>query len=117
MFLPFKRREAENALPLPRGHGARHATEHPIRSLVKAVSWRATGSLDTILLSWLFTGNLGVAAAIGFTEVVTKMVLYYVHERVWAGIGFGRSKCPESEPDATSKEEREGKLTPVADAA
>ena len=66
-------------------------SERPIRSLVKATSWRLTGSIDTLLLSWFFTGNLKIAAAIGATEVVTKMVLYYLHERVWNRISLGRS--------------------------
>ena len=43
-----------------------------------------------MLLSWLFTGDLRVAAAIGLTEVVTKMVLYYLHERAWNRIRLGR---------------------------
>ena len=64
--------------------------ERPIRSLAKAVSWRVTGSLDTILLSWLFTGDMAIAAAIGFTEVLTKTVLYYLHERAWNRISLGR---------------------------
>lgn len=63
--------------------------EQPRRSLAKAISWRITGSLDTLLLSWLFTGNLLIAAAIGGTEVVTKMVLYYLHERAWNRVEFG----------------------------
>lgn len=65
--------------------------ERPIRSLAKAVSWRITGSLDTMLLSWFFTGDLGIAAAIGLTEVLTKMVLYYGHERAWNRISLGRA--------------------------
>lgn len=67
------------------------SAERPIRSFYKAVSWRITGSLDTILLSWIFTQNMSIALAIGLTEVITKMVLYYTHERVWARIGFGRN--------------------------
>ncbi|MCU7845902.1 MAG: DUF2061 domain-containing protein [Candidatus Thiodiazotropha sp. (ex Monitilora ramsayi)] len=66
-------------------------SERPIRSLVKATSWRLTGSIDTLLLSWFFTGNLKIAAAIGSTEVVTKMVLYYLHERAWNRISLGRA--------------------------
>ena len=65
--------------------------ERPIRSLAKPVSWRVTGSIDTLLLSWFFTGDLGIAAAIGLTEVVTKMLLYYLHERAWSRVAFGRS--------------------------
>jgi uncharacterized membrane protein len=68
------------------------SSDRPIRSLAKAISWRVTGSIDTILLSWLFTGNLTTAAAIGLTEVATKMVLYYLHERAWNRIPLGRSE-------------------------
>lgn len=67
-------------------------SDRPIRSLAKAISWRVTGSLDTMLLSWFFTKSLTIAAAIGLTEVVTKMVLYYLHERVWNRISLGRAQ-------------------------
>jgi uncharacterized membrane protein len=66
------------------------SSERPIRSLVKAFSWRVTGSVDTLLLSWFFTGNLMIAAAIGSTEIITKMVLYYLHERAWNRVNLGR---------------------------
>lgn len=65
--------------------------ERPIRSLVKAVSWRVTGSLGTMALSWFFTSNASIAVAIGLTEVLTKMVLYYLHERAWNRISLGRA--------------------------
>ncbi|MEW8026391.1 MAG: DUF2061 domain-containing protein [Candidatus Thiodiazotropha sp.] len=68
------------------------SSDRPIRSLAKALSWRVTGSVDTILLSWFFTGNLTTAAAIGLTEVVTKMALYYLHERMWNRIPLGRAR-------------------------
>jgi uncharacterized membrane protein len=68
------------------------SSDRPIRSLAKAFSWRVTGSIDTTLLSWFFTGDLTIAAAIGLTEVVTKMVLYYLHERVWNRIALGRTE-------------------------
>jgi uncharacterized membrane protein len=64
--------------------------ERPLRSLLKAISWRVTGSVDTMLLSWLFTGDLRIAAAIGLTEVATKTVLYYLHERAWNRVALGR---------------------------
>jgi len=66
------------------------SSERPIRSLAKAISWRVTGSIDTMLLSWLFTSDLKIAAAIGLTEVATKMFLYYLHERAWNRISLGR---------------------------
>ena len=53
------------------------------RHLVKTVTWRIVGTLDTIILSGLITGNLKWGLAIGGVEVITKMFLYYLHERVW----------------------------------
>ena len=66
------------------------SADSPVRSLAKAISWRVTGSIDTLVLSWLYTGDLTIAAAIGLTEVATKMALYYLHERVWNRINLGR---------------------------
>jgi uncharacterized membrane protein len=64
------------------------------RSVVKAVSWRALGSVDTFVLGWFFTGHPGVAGAIASTEVLTKMVLYYFHERAWSSVGWGVCDIP-----------------------
>lgn len=71
--------------------------ERPIRSLVKAISWRVTGTIDTIMLSWLFTGNISTAISIGLTEVLTKMFLYYAHERLWNRIHLGREKIADAQ--------------------
>ncbi|MBU0559517.1 MAG: DUF2061 domain-containing protein [Bacteroidetes bacterium] len=60
------------------------------RSILKAISWRVTGSLDTMLVSFIITGNIRIAASIGVVEVLTKTVLYYFHERAWDKIRFGR---------------------------
>jgi uncharacterized membrane protein len=62
------------------------------RSLVKAISWRTIGSIDTFVLGWLFTGSVGAAGAIASTEVLTKMFLYYGHERIWGAIPWGISQ-------------------------
>lgn len=67
-------------------------TEKHSRSVVKAISWRATGTLDTILVSFIVTGKISLALSIGFVELFTKIGLYYVHERVWNRISFGRVK-------------------------
>ena len=64
------------------------------RSFAKAVSWRILGSIDTFLLSWLFTSNVKAAGAIAITEVLTKMVLYYFHERAWSSIHWGFTDAP-----------------------
>ena len=66
--------------------------EKPHRSLVKAISWRVTGTLDTILISWLITGQVKWALSIGFVELFTKIFLYYMHERIWNRLDFGRVK-------------------------
>ena len=71
------------------------AEEEHYRSLVKAISWRATGTVDTILISWLITGKIKTALSIGFVEVFTKIFLYYVHERIWNRLSFGRVKAKE----------------------
>ena len=60
------------------------------RSFVKGVSWRVVGTIDTIVLSFLVTGNVGHAFKIGLTEVLTKIILYYLHERAWNAVAFGR---------------------------
>ncbi len=65
-------------------------TENHSRSFIKGITWRAVGTMDTIFLSWLFTGDIDTALRIGGIEIFTKIVLYYIHERVWLMIGFGR---------------------------
>ncbi len=59
------------------------------RSGAKAFTWRVLASLDTSLLAFIFTGNIVMAASIGGSEVLTKLLLYFAHERVWARIRFG----------------------------
>ena len=60
------------------------------RSFAKALSWRATGTVDTMIISLVVTGSIKLAATIGLTEVVTKSLLYYFHERAWLKIPYGR---------------------------
>jgi len=66
--------------------------EKSYRSIVKSVSWRTIGTIDTIVISLFITGKLDLALAIGGVEVFTKMALYYLHERTWNRIKFGRIK-------------------------
>ena len=60
------------------------------RSLVKAVSWRIAGSIDTFVISFIITGHVALAGSIAGTELITKVVLYYFHERIWALIRWGQ---------------------------
>jgi uncharacterized membrane protein len=64
--------------------------ETHIRSFLKAVSWRTLGTLDTFAISWFFTGRVEIAGSIAALEIATKIVWYYLHERVWAAIPWGR---------------------------
>ena len=65
------------------------------RSLIKAVSWRLTGSVDTLIISFLITGKLRWALTISGVELFTKIGLFYVHERIWEKLPYGRVKEPE----------------------
>jgi|WetSurMetagenome_2_1015567.scaffolds.fasta_scaffold152030_3 uncharacterized membrane protein len=60
--------------------------DKPIKSAMKAISWRIVGTIDTMVISYLITGKVSVALSIGSVEVFTKMILYYFHERLWAHI-------------------------------
>ena len=57
------------------------------RHLAKTITWRIVGSVDTMLVSWFITGNLTVGLAIGGVEVFTKMILYFIPERIWYKFG------------------------------
>ena len=59
------------------------------RHLLKTFSWRAIGTLDTVLLGWLVTGNPFTGLKIGSVEVFSKMLLYFGHEKLWYKINFG----------------------------
>lgn len=61
-----------------------------IRSLLKGISWRAFGTMDTIFISWIISGNPLGALKVGTTEIFTKVFLYYLHERIWRLIRWGR---------------------------
>ena len=61
-----------------------------IISLTKTCTWRVVASLDTFLLSWLITGNAKMGMGIASLEVITKMFLYYAHERQWEKPKFNR---------------------------
>ena len=66
------------------------SSEKPKRSIVKAVSWRVLGTIDTMIIAWFITGEITMALSIGSIEVVTKMILYFFHERIWNLIKWGK---------------------------
>jgi len=71
--------------------------EKHYRSIVKTISWRVVGTIDTMLISYIVTGNFIIAISIGSIEVFTKMALYYFHERAWNASNFGKIKPPQSD--------------------
>jgi uncharacterized membrane protein len=60
------------------------------RSIVKTISWRAVGTLATVTISYVITGTLALAFSIGAIELVSKMVLYFFHERAWNNLTWGK---------------------------
>ena len=62
-----------------------------IRSLTKGISWRIVGTIDTFVLAYFYFGDLSIAAPIAATEVFTKIFLYYLHERLWNLVEWGRN--------------------------
>ena len=59
------------------------------RHLYKTLSWRGVGSLTTLIVAWIVTGNPLTGFKIGLVETLTKMILYYLHEKMWYRINFG----------------------------
>jgi uncharacterized membrane protein len=59
---------------------------------MKTITWRLVGTIDTILIGWIISGDPLIGLKIGSVEVITKMVLYFLHERVWYKTNFGVRK-------------------------
>lgn len=65
-------------------------SERPVRSIVKALSWRIIGTVDTLLVSYFLTGEWLLASSIASIDFLTKLLLYFVHERAWNKINWGK---------------------------
>jgi len=65
------------------------------RTIVKALSWRVIATLVTILAAWLFTGTVEIAFKIGLLYTLIKLAVYYLHERTWIRLRFGKFNQPE----------------------
>lgn len=83
----------------------RGVESHP-RSIVKAVSWRMLGSIDTFVLGMIFSGNMRTAGAIAGTEVITKIFLFYFHERLWSLVHWGHRAAPVDPVAAAARPDR-----------
>jgi len=66
------------------------------RHLLKTITWRVIGTLDTMLIAWIISGDPLIGVSIGGVELFTKMILYYIHERVWYKSKFGVNKKDKS---------------------
>lgn len=65
------------------------------RSIIKAISWRAGGTVVTFTAAWILVGKFDLAAKIGVLDTVIKVGAFYIHERLWNHINFGKQKPPE----------------------
>ena len=70
--------------------------ESHIRSLVKAASWRIFATLVTMAIVFIFTGKVKLMIGVGLADIVSKLILYYLHERIWNKIGYGRKAVSKS---------------------
>ena len=62
------------------------------RTILKTISWRIVGTLDTMALGWIITGDPLLGVKIGGLELITKFDLYYIHERIWLKSKYGIKK-------------------------
>ena len=69
--------------------------ETHFRSIIKAISWRAGGTVVTFFVAWVLLGKFDLAAKIGVLDTVVKVGAFYIHERLWNKINFGKQKPPE----------------------
>ena len=65
------------------------AQESISRSVIKAISWRILGTIDTVLIAFIMSGEWRLALSIGLAEWISKMFLYILHERIWCHINWG----------------------------
>ncbi len=92
---PYTRTPVENNISVSeKSITVSDRTDKPVKSMIKAVSWRIVGTIDTMVISYFVTGRLSLAISIGGFEVFTKTILYYFHERLWSHIHRFRLRLP-----------------------
>jgi|Deesub1362A_J573_1020465.scaffolds.fasta_scaffold00439_36 uncharacterized membrane protein len=64
--------------------------EKPVRTLMKTLSWRIVATSTTVILVFLLTKDIMTSASVGLLEVLVKTIIYFVHERAWNLLDFGR---------------------------
>lgn len=71
--------------------------ETHLRSILKAVTWRAGGTIVTFLITWAISGQADLAVKVGAFDTIAKVAAFYFHERLWQRISIGKLKPPEYE--------------------
>jgi uncharacterized membrane protein len=66
------------------------SNDSAVRSLIKTISWRITGSSATFLITYLISGNFVMASSVAVAQMIANTILYYVHERIWNRVSWGR---------------------------
>ena len=66
-----------------------HSTSR-VRSGLKALTWRIVATITTVSIVYILTGQLELTAVVGFYDVVLKLMFFFLHERVWNRIQYGR---------------------------
>jgi uncharacterized membrane protein len=74
--------------------GKRAVRETHSRTVMKTVSWRFVATLTTMVIVYIFTGEFLLSIGVGAVEVVAKILFYYLHERTWEMISWGKAKHP-----------------------
>jgi len=64
------------------------------RTILKAISWRALATLTTMTIVFLFTRRIILSLGVGLAEIIAKITFYYLHERAWDKVSWGKSKHP-----------------------
>ena len=83
--------------PLKKLFASKPGKDSNAKSLLKSISWRIVGTIDTMIISYFVTGELVMAISIGSVEVFSKIILFYFHERIWESV-------PKVKEDDTRKE-------------
>ena len=87
--------------------------ESALRSILKAISWRVVATLTTSVLVYLFTGRTDIAVTIGLLEALTKIILYFGHERIWNRLNVGRAQIDRHGKDFSESAEKDTQNRPV----
>lgn len=73
--------------------------DRPFRSVIKTLTWRVTGSAATFVIAWIIGGNLSIAGTIAVVQILANTILYYLHERMWNFVTWGRINTATKEID------------------